>query len=316
MHSLGGGVELHYSAATDSTSVVGAAHCASPWACSVCAPRIREARARELDALFTLLDALGYVLLFVTPTVSHERGSKLRDLMRAFSDSYSWSMNHHQFKGDSAYVGQVRAWDFTHGKNGWHPHQHNVFVFKPGTSWAEAERLVMVAGERFSRRLSERHGVRTAIPGPGWHVQQITAAGGGVSSYVSKVDGGWGTGLEVARGDLKRGRGSQTPWQLLERAVRGDVAAAWLWSEYEAATKGLHAIQIGRLLKALAREHSVTVTDEGDDASLLVGVVQGPDYVELFTASEWSAYVRKGLLADLLEGFTARGRSLCLALSG
>jgi hypothetical protein len=308
MPLFGKSVDVGYTSGTDSVGIDGVGHCGSSCSCPMCAPMIRERRAQELDALCTMLLERGYVVRFVTATISHYRGDRLLRLMRGLSDSWRYSID--KLRRDASWVGQVRAWDFTYGRNGWHPHFHNLLVFQPGTPEHVVDAMLGEAAERYSQRLRSEWGMTTRLEqGVGWHVQRVTVGSEAVSRYVSKVDGGWGVGLEMARGDLKRGQGgSVTPWDLLRMASHGDHDAAVLWFEYEKATKGLHAIQMGRKLRALAREQGIDIVD--NDAELCEPDAVGFDYVETFTASEWAAIVCKGMAPEVIERVQRIGRLL------
>lgn len=127
---------------------------------------------------------------------------------------------------------RVRAPEATWSpENGWHPHHHAV--------WLTTEPLSDVARAALRRDLfalwrdacarldlgapSEAHGV------------DVTQGYESAGDYVSK----WGMAEELVLGRLKEGkRGSVSPWGLLLRAHRGDVAAGRLWLEFCAAYRG------------------------------------------------------------------------------
>lgn len=246
----------------------GAAHlsgirrCASTWCCPVCTPTIRERRAAEIDQGVAAHLASGGEAFLVTATMSHSAGNDLSALMDALQAAWSstWKLSD-AAKRKGGYVGQVRAWDFTHSRrNGWHPHVHAVVLLDRddtgGAAWLRS------IGQRWGKRvaLGGGHTDVTSARSPGWDVRPVFDSAG-LSDYLCKVQGGWGAGLEVARADVKRGsRSGQTPAQLLEAAVAGDASARELMQEFERATSGRRAVVWGRGLKA--RLGVVEISDE------------------------------------------------------
>jgi len=66
----------------------------------------------------------------------------------------------------------------------------------------------------------------------------VTVTGhAGTAAYLAK----WGGAEELTRIDAKAGD-SETPWELLERAGRGDPRAVTLFLEYADATKGIYQL--------------------------------------------------------------------------
>lgn len=124
-----------------------------------------------------------------------------------------------------------------------------------------------------------------------------------VAGYLVKVDGGWGVGLELARGDIKQGRG-RTPWELLEAASHGDRRAERLWYEYERTTRGRQLMLVGR--KLTERFH---VEDLSDDEAAHEEAPQKPALVIVLEQRAWRRMLRAGdvgrwlvLASELLEG--------------
>lgn len=242
---------VHLSGTADGTvHLAGVRRCASTWCCPVCTPTIRERRAGEIDqGVGAHLAAGGYAYL-VTATLQHDRGDDLAALMDLGQKAWSATFGGRQIQRERqahGYVGQIRAWDFTYGANGWHPHIHAVVLCdRPAGSW-----LWSIAA-RWGAKVADGGGYTdvTSARSPGWDVRPVTDSAG-MSDYLCKVDGGWGAGLELARADMKRGsRSGVTPAALLEAAADGDIAARALVSVYEQATAGRRAIVWGRGLKA------------------------------------------------------------------
>lgn len=318
--------------ATGQIGIQGVKRCASPWACPCCAPAIGERRALELDAAMAEWMRQGGSLLFLTATLSHELGDDLGSLLEALQRAWSrtWRFESPRFgtgkktmgmlmNSDrlrpSWYGGQARAVEVTHGKAGWHPHVHAAIFVEAGSDPAEVEvdlsRLsdrwaASVAGTGYSTRVTP---VRDRVTGelvvPGWDVRPITDAGA-TANYLTKVQGGWGAGLELARLDLKtaRAQSSLKPFDLLTRAIAGEVQAERLWWTYERATQGRRRIVVSPGLMGRCK---VEVLE--DEEILERGILDGPTVVEArVPARHWRALWKRGEAADLVAAVAAAGR--------
>jgi hypothetical protein len=290
--------------------VAGVGRCGSPWACSSCAPVVREGRAREIDAGVAEALSRGWEVLFVTTTVPHTWSDRLERSWKLVADGHrrtrsgrAWQ----RLRADLDYAGGIRAWEATHGANGWHPHCHELLMFRRHLSDVDLEKVrshyVATYGVSVERAagtaLHKVHGIDV----------RRCATADALGGYLAKIEGGWGAGLEVARGDLKAAPGRRrTPWQILEDAVEGDVSAKGLWWEWEAATDGKRAIVWsarlrGELLPAAVED----VTDE--DLAARPPTDEVPVWVFQFPADVWARVRRAGAIYALLlecEGEAAR----------
>jgi len=272
--------------------VSGVQRCASVWACPVCAPTIRERRATEVDQVVRgALDA-GHVVYFVTATVSHKLGDHLSDVLNLVTESWraTFSGRRAQSLRGKGYVGQIRNIEVTHGVNGWHPHIHATLIFD-----RDADETVTALGRAFSTAVASRGGI-SIVPGPGWSWSRVETASA-VSAYLAKVEGGWGIGLEMARGDLKLSRGAagRTPGQILTAAADGCPDAAVLFRIYEECTKGRNFMRFSRGLKA-----TFGVVEVSDEEAAELAPVDELEVTWTVAAVVWYRIVRSGQLGPLL----------------
>lgn len=324
-------------------TVAGVQRCGSMAACPICAETGRRTRAGEIDAIARVLLDLpwtspngktsgrGHHLFFVTATASHQRPFPLRIMQRAIGESWgtAWSG---KAMGDGDMLGQIKAWDYTYGEHGWHPHIHGLVVVAGWVPLVLAESFVHQRFAVYKRALERRNqtvrkNVRNKVTGQidsvGWDVKHVDSVNG-IDAYVAgigkvtKVFDHWSIGLELAAAQAKRR--SVSPWAILRAAVDGEVPPGtvlqgmtvddlWsLWREYETATKGIKQIIIGRELGKLARVEIATerAAVEGADDTAVV-------YVERFTASEWQAIVTSGRVHLVLEDVERRGAALMRA---
>lgn len=320
---LGEFVECSYTE-NGTTHISGIQRCGSVAACPVCAPVIREKRAKLIDFIVASALAEGKLVFMVTATVQHTGDDSLEDSQRAIAEGWSAAWSGRAVDVE-AYHGQIRAWDFTWSpRNGWHPHIHALVVVDPRDddgwnieydrrerSWStgNVDAWLYRRGEIFDKKLRQ-WGRWCDINGAGWHVRPVRSTSDS-ARYLSKVEGGWGSGLELARTDVKQSRSSKgyTPWDILNRAaVDGNWTFANLWHEYETATLGKRQIVIGR---KLAARYKVEAEAAMSDEDLANTAAEGPIvYCELRSASEWTRGVVKGTAVQWIEHVEKVARSL------
>jgi hypothetical protein len=283
--------------------VSGLLTCSSVSACPCCSARIRESRARTIEAAGVAHLRAGGRLVWVTLTLPHDTGDDLADLLDTVLGGWShllmqrdWRALGERFGIDHGKgrrrVGYVRSLEVTHGRSGWHPHVH-ALLFLDGS-----------AGRHAAAALADclRSTWQEYVVARGWRLPEqldVQAIGGrtghaGLLRYLSKVqdqwaepsDSRWSLGREMARGDRKRGRRWHTrlPFQLAASAAEGSARDLLLWHEYERATKGRRVIQPSQgLFRALGVKE---VADE-----LAPEVVEGVEVAQVEPA-DWKLVVR------------------------
>ncbi len=210
----------------------GVVHCGSVWGCPVCARKIGEHRREEMQqAIDAAIGARGGVAL-LTFTFSHQIFHKINDLMprlahalRLLKSGRKWQA----LKEEYGIYGSVRALEVTHGKNGWHPHVHEIEFFERPLN---DDQHVKLQDDLFSlwRAACIKAGLGVPTREHGIDVRRASHA----AKYVSK----WGFASEVTRPASKRGWSGSTPWQILEDAHAGSELAERLFLEFFGAFKG------------------------------------------------------------------------------
>lgn len=274
--------------------VTGVKRCGSVWSCPVCAPTIREKRAEEIDTACRNWLASGGSVWFVSATVPHRQGDELVRTMTLAQDIWSraWSgRSGKAVRDDLGIRHTVRAWDHTHGKNGWHPHFHALFFvqghkFDPATVALQLREAWVAAG------LGNRW-----VPTKSVDVRPVRNHAD-IGRYTTKVEGRWGAGLELARADLKRGHGI-TSAQVMELASCGEAWAVDAWLQWERATKGRRCIVWSRGARA-----ELGLGDEVEDDEL-VEVAPEDEIIREHKVprDEWNRYAEQGRTPELLERF-------------
>jgi hypothetical protein len=209
----------------------GLQHCGSPWACPVCASKITERRRVELTAAIASAEARGLQVLLVTYTIRHKRADSLKHSLEGLLKARKallagkWAKCFNERHG---VVGRVRALEVTHGRNGWHPHVHELVFVQ-----ADVDQRVFLTELQgaWSRRL-QAAGLRDVNE----HGVDVRFADISAAEYVAKFgrERTWGPEHELTKAAAKIGkRGNRGPVGLLVDFLSGeDETAGLIWREY------------------------------------------------------------------------------------
>lgn len=212
--------------------------CGSVWLCPTCAAKIAEGRREELIVAGDRHIRVGGSIYMAAFTFSHKRWHNARALRRDLAAMWSQLIAGRPWqkaKAKSGLVGVVRAIEVTHGKNGWHPHIHALFLLD-GDDAERAAELGLWLFERWDR-IVQAAGYDACNPEV-WRFERA-AHYDAAADYV--VKGNYDS--ELTRGHMKRAKeGGRSPWQLLEDAERGDRLAAKLFRDFAAAFKGARQV--------------------------------------------------------------------------
>ena len=274
--------------------------CGSVWSCPVCAARIRQRRAGEIETACVSHLGAGGSIGFLTLTFPHTRDDDLAEMLRVLARCWERVQQRRGYRARKDALrlfGFIRATEVTYGGwHGWHPHLH-LLLFAEGTvtadDWAQLRGWLSDAWAEVVVKAGRDR------PGEAVGVTLAPVRTAEVGAYLAKVQDHYGAessiGREMARSDAKRGRKrSRTPFELLEQAVLGVVPELPLWHTYEAATKGRHAIDWSRGLKARFAVEDV------DDEDLAQVDVDG-EAVATLDAREYALIVQDGAEAHVLD---------------
>lgn len=244
----------------------GTERCSSVWACPVCSAVIRAERAREISQAVEAHHAAGGSILFATLTVRHERADPLKQSMDAVLGSWRKLLQGSAWVGSKStqgardryrVSGYIRSTEVTYGSNGWHPHIHALFFTDDKLSDTEVAAFGDELHTRWARFALKATG-KLPTREHGTDVQRVDEDGQVLGKYLAKVqDEGksktekWDASAELARADVKRGRGDNfVPFELLDSEHPMPLPQRRrLWVEYYEGTKGRRAITWSRGLK-------------------------------------------------------------------
>lgn len=237
----------------------GTERCSSIWACPVCSAVIRAERAREISQAVEAHQAAGGSILFVTLTIRHDRSDSLKQGMDAALGSWSKLLQGSAWVGSKTRSGMrdryrvsgyIRSTEVTYGSNGWHPHIHALFFTDDRLSDTEVAAFGDELHTRWARFVKKSTG-KVPSREHGADVQRVDEGGQVLGKYLAKVqDEGksktekWDASAELARADVKRGRGDNfVPFELLDSDHLLPLPQRRrLWVEYYEGTKGRRAI--------------------------------------------------------------------------
>lgn len=274
---------------------VGLQTCGSVWDCAVCARKVSEKRARELnDAVNQWLVGQRQTVLLATYTLSHTRAIPCATVLTALKTAYRTMTAHRSYKSAAIAIGvthSVVATEVTHSvRNGWHAHLH-VLLFVKDRRDAAVRQFAARVSIVWRSELSRAGAFASAAHG-------FDIRGG---NYAADYAAKWGVVRETANAVNKRaGRGGRTPQQLLESWLAGNDADGRYWTEYSAAFHGTRQLTWSRGAKS-----AFGLTDD-DDAAIADAVTDGGVWANI----SWTTW-QKVLKQDSL----LRERLLTLAES-
>lgn len=297
-------------------SYSGLYHCASIWACPVCAAAITEKRRRAVSELIRAAKLRGYGVALATYTLRHHKGDRLIDLLVMLLQAYRMMKSggsvtrSHGWAGfayEHGWAGSIRCLEVTYGDNGWHVHIHELVFFSPDvaalvnldTVQSDLADLWIAALRKCGGSADVQHGVK---------VQDGNAA----DKYVAK----WGLEHELTKAPTKRaGLDGRTPHQLLDDFGQGDKQAGELFREYAAAFKGRaqlvastsmrdkHDKEGNIIAEGLIRAWGVSWGADRDEelaAELAEGASDAPMITEL-ADEQFKVIVQADKLAEVLQ---------------
>lgn len=270
--------------------------CGSVWACPVCAAKIAERRRSEIVMAMEQHRATGGAVQLLTLTTPHTRHDKLSELLEMQSKALQGFLRDKSVKkvfSEMGYIGQIRAWEGTHGRkganNGWHPHFHFLQFVKFAGHPASLDDWKMRLYVRWSV-YCQKAGLGTPSFSHGIDLQDGSFA----DRYVSK----WGLEDEMTKAHIKRAKeGGETPFDLLRACLADpeDHQAAYLFREFVTCFKGKRQLSWSNGLKArfyLDDKTDEELAAEKEERAYLLGQI---------TVDQWRDVLKVKARAIVLE---------------
>ncbi len=287
---------------SDSAFYSGLTACGSVWVCPVCSAKVQQARRDEIAQLIEWAKNNGKQAVMVTLTHPHKVTHSLDDqlnnqaeALRRFRSGKAWQ----KFKNRIGFVGMVRTLEVTYGRNGWHPHTHELWIVDEATQPADVKMFVQ------NRWLSSCQKAGLVPPGKeqdflfhavDYHFDADS------SDYLAKQDddSNWSIAEEMTLSGMKTGGKSKTvhPFALLQWAHDGDKRASELFLEYLQAMHGKRQIYWSPGLKELS---GVNVLTDEQAAELEDSEAKTVAVLEMFAWKFICDSGSRSLVLDLAE---------------
>lgn len=246
----------------------GLAVCGSVWTCPCCSAKISERRRKELkQAIGQHTDQGGHVAM-LTLTVRHSWTDDLNDMLVRLAkamDRFRSGKRYNSLRERIGLIGTVRAFELTHGKNGWHPHFHVVIFYRNRQDLRKLEREFF----ELWKLACKSAGLETLKDA--FSLQDAQEA----DDYVSK----WGIESEMTKFHSKRGgrEKGRTPFDIL-RDYLADPSDrdAHLFRVYAAAFKGKQQLVWSRGLKHMFQIEELddeSIAKKKEEKASILGVV-------------------------------------------
>ncbi len=237
----------HNEDGTRTAGLGGLQHCGSVWACPVCSAVVATQRANELADVLRWALKKGYSASFMTLTVRHHSGHRLKHQWDAVAAGWKAATGGKQWvKQQQRYglVGWVKVVETTHrDEHGWHVHLHVLLIWdRPETKgvYADARELGERMHDRWTAALG-RLGFESWRDSGGLDIRMasLNPSDNGLHEYFTKM------AFEVTGGYAKKAKGKgRAPFQILADALDADGDDPErlgrdfeLWEEWEQASK-------------------------------------------------------------------------------
>lgn len=220
--------------------------CGSVWVCPVCAAKVTEQRRKELSLGVDNWLSKRKKVALATYTAKHAPETRLGDILTRLKDSkrrFKSGRRYQQLKASFGIVGTITASEITWGKNGWHPHFHEMMFFDPHLTKRTYSKVQL---ENTMRELWIDSLEYCGLEGLEEIACKVDFGNAAIAEYVTKlgkqdeISHNWTVVHELTKFPSKRAKGKQsvTPQGLLALAYDGNSYAKDLFEEYAIETKG------------------------------------------------------------------------------
>jgi len=268
--------------------------CGSPWACPVCASKLQNRRAIEIqDAFKWAYKDKQFQMMMVTLTFPHGIADDLGDMLDKLKLAMKYfrkGKTYDKFKAGIKYQGMIKAMEITWGNiNGWHPHTHELQIIDYNITPAEEKRIHKFILNRWEMACKKagllKHGsiadFRKRAVNTIFHAKD--------SDYLAKLnneDRAWGADREMASSSTKQGRlTGLSPFQILEQSD-GNEQFQNLFLEYALKMKGKKQLIWSRGLK------DKVGIKEKSDKELVNEQTSESELVAFFTDHQWKIVLK------------------------
>lgn len=265
--------------------------CGSVWACPVCSAKIQSRRAHEVSEVCYYAYHNGRKAVMITFTHPHNKGQKLTDNMRMHNEAlklFRKGRAFDLFKTRAGYEGVIRGNEVTYGKNGWHYHDHELWLVDKSFDISKEVEWLKERWLRCCKKAGFVINDEVAFMEHSVDVMDNCHA----TDYLQKMGESWGADKELAKGSSKtRGK---NPFDLVSTEP-----ARFL--EYINATKGKVQLFFSKGLKQAAG------LQEKTDEELATEQVDKAEVLAWLDRVAWEIVLQEKARAELTEIGLQRG---------
>jgi hypothetical protein len=291
----------------------GLQHCASYWLCPVCAYKVAEQRAAELLQQVEIYRSQGKVIGFITLTAPHYKDESLKENTKFIIKGFDFCRQHRKVK-TIFYPQYVRALEITYGKNGFHPHLHNIMIFdnkEQFDQYSEALKKLWINYITISGKSTKAIETRS-FDAVTWDGKTKS-----ITEYMTKFNHlpeqkrneiehdkkKYSIAQEMTKGQMKKANKGFTPFQILDSIIKGvkwpfEKDQTEIYKEYARDIKGHRMLQSSRGFFTKVE----TMTDEDIVKDDTVDLVIYSIHVLL-----WRKLISKSLIADIIAAYDFGG---------
>jgi len=286
----------------------GLTRCGSVWVCPVCSRKVAARRADEVSGVVRSVANSGGSGVFLTLTMRHHQGMRLKDLWSALSKAWAAVLSGSPWQRMKAQYG-ILGWCRTvevrlSYQHGWNVHIHALVFFDRELSEPVMQTLGEKMWNRWSRKLStlgyesaaqDIHGENV-----GHDARKLTMTARDAASlgnYFTKV------AFEVTSPNTKNTTVSRSPMGLLADVIgSGNDRDMARWHEYEQASKGRRQLTWSADMKKWSHSHGEEV-DVVTDEEIAVQDIGGDDLLQVMKG--WHRIVHRQ--SELLDAYETGG---------
>ena len=278
-------VSIHQSTTTQKTFFSGLSTCGSVWACPICAAKIQERRAKEIQKFFEYMYKNGKQIIMLTLTFPHYLSDKLAEITKKHDKAlkiFREGGSYQRFVDSIEYAGMIHGTEVTFGVNGWHLHTHDLYAIKNNLSNIEKEKIIEFINQQWEKAcikaglldINNRKQVHA------FRKRSVNVIFNAKSSdYIAKTQETqkeWGADKEVAKASSKIGKKSGiTPFQILDKS-KNNIEYQELFLEYVLAMRNKSQLFWSKGLKKLVgivEKTDKQLIDEQEDTATLVATI-------------------------------------------
>lgn len=279
----------------------GIVKCKNPWQCAICTLTLQLERGKLVQQLNEKHLAAGGAFDMGTFTIPHDEGDPIKALRKKVADSWRrvisgapWK----RWKEALGIVGQIRAHEVTHGKNGFHPHVHVAFYYGKQITdqQREAFRAFLDGKWRSEIVKPDKNGRRWRAPSA---KHGVTLEPLRQTDYLTKM----GLARELVMATTKEGReGHRTLFQVLRDTMDTidsveKAAGLKIWREWSRGMRGARQLTTSR---GLFTRYGLP---ELSDRQLFLekdGALADSQILITFSAEEWGEILRMGPIVRVM----------------